>query len=144
MSERPALYLIDGNSFVYRAFHAIRGLTNSKGFPTNAVYGFTNMILKLIKEREPTGIAVCFDSPVPTKRHKLYEEYKAQRPETPGELIVQIPYIREILKALGIKIYELEGYEADDLLATLAIKASRDGYDVYLVTADKDMLQVLC
>ncbi len=143
MSERPSLYLIDGNSFVYRAFHAIRGLSNSKGLPTNAVYGFTNMLLKLIKEQTPSGIAVCFDSPAPTKRHRLYEEYKAQRPETPSDLIVQIPYIREILKALGIKIYEMEGFEADDLLAVLAVRASESGYDVYLVTGDKDMFQIV-
>ena len=143
MSERPTLYLIDGNSFVYRAFHAIRGLSNSKGFPTNAVYGFTNMLFKLIKEQKPSGIAVCFDSPVPTKRHRLYEEYKAQRPETPNDLIVQVPYIREILKALGVRIYELEGYEADDLLAVLAVQASEAGYDVFIVTGDKDMFQIV-
>ncbi len=143
MSERPSLYLIDGNSFVYRAFHAIRGLTNSKGFPTNAVYGFTNMILKLLKDRNPSGIAVCFDSPVPTKRHRLFKQYKAQRPETPNDLIVQVPYIREILKALGIRIYELEGYEADDLLAVLAKEAAKKGYEVFIVTSDKDMFQIV-
>ncbi len=143
MQKRERVYLIDGNSFVYRAFHAIRGLTNSKGFPTNAIYGFTNMLLKLIKEMKPNALAVAFDSPVPTDRHRLYEEYKAQRPETPDELIVQVPYIREILKALNIKIYEVEGFEADDILAVLAQKAADRGYEAYIVTGDKDMFQIV-
>ena len=76
------LYLIDGNSYIYRAYYAIRGLSTSKGIPTNAIYGFTNMLLKIIREKKPDGIVISFDSPVPTERHRLYEEYKAQRPET--------------------------------------------------------------
>jgi DNA polymerase-1 len=80
------LYLIDGNSYIYRAFFAIKGLTNSKGFPTNAIFGFTNMLLKIIREKEPEGLAVVFDSPVPTERHRLFEDYKAHRPEIPSDL----------------------------------------------------------
>lgn len=137
------LYIIDGNSYVYRAFYAIRGLQNSKGFPTNAIYGFTNMLLKIIKEKRPDGIAISFDSPVPTERHRLFEAYKAQRPETPGDLIRQLPYIRKIIDALNIKVFEIPGYEADDILCTIAKKASEKGIDVFIVTADKDMLQII-
>lgn len=137
------LYLIDGNSYLYRAFYAIRGLQNSKGFPTNAIYGFTNMLLKIIREKRPDCLAVSFDSPVPTDRHRLFEAYKAQRPETPGDLIRQIPYVRKIIDAFNIKIFEISGYEADDILCTIAKKASEKGVDVFIVTADKDMLQVI-
>ena len=99
------LYLIDGNSYVYRAFYAIRDLSNSKGFPTNAIYGFTNMLIKIIREKKPDGIVVSFDSPVPTERHRLYEAYKAHRPETPGDLIKQVPYIKKIISAFNITIF---------------------------------------
>ncbi len=137
------LYLIDGNSYVYRAFYAIKGLSNSKGFPTNAIYGFTNMLLKILKEKTPDGLVVSFDSPVPTERHRMFKAYKAQRPETPGELVQQLPYIRKIIAAFNIKIFELQGYEADDLLGTIAKKAAADGADVFIVTSDKDMLQIV-
>lgn len=137
------LYLIDGNSYVYRAFYAIRGLQNSKGFPTNAIYGFTNMLLKIIREKRPDGIMISFDSPVPTERHRLFEAYKAQRPETPGDLVKQLPYIRKIIDAFNIKVLEIPGYEADDILCTIAKKASERGIDVFIVTADKDMLQII-
>lgn len=137
------LYLIDGNSYVYRAFYAIKGLTNSKGFPTNAIYGFTNMLLKILREKKPDGIVVSFDSPVPTERHRMFEAYKAQRPETPGDLVQQLPHIRQMISAFNIKIYEMPGYEADDLLSTIAVKAAEKGADVFIVTSDKDMLQIV-
>jgi DNA polymerase-1 len=137
------LYLIDGNSYVYRAFYAIKGLTNSKGFPTNAIYGFTNMLLKILREKKPDGIVVSFDSPAPTERHRLFEAYKAQRPETPGDLVLQLPHIRKLISAFNIKIFEVPGYEADDLLSTIAVKAAGGGADVFIVTSDKDMLQIV-
>jgi len=137
------LYLIDGNSYVYRAFYAIRDLSNSKGFPTNAIYGFTNMLIKIIREKKPDGIVVSFDSPVPTERHRLYEAYKAHRPETPGDLIKQVPYIKKIISAFNITIFEMPGYEADDILGTIAEKAASEGMDVFIVTGDKDMLQLI-
>ncbi len=137
------LYLIDGNSYVYRAYYAIRGLSNSKGFPTNAIYGFTNMLLKIIREKKPDSIVVTFDSPVPTERHRIYEEYKAQRPETPGDLVEQLPYIRKIISGFNIKIFEIPGYEADDIIGTIAKKAASEETDVFIVTADKDMLQLV-
>ncbi|MBM4145783.1 MAG: DNA polymerase I [Nitrospira sp.] len=137
------VYLIDGNSYVYRAFYAIRDLSNSKGFPTNAIYGFTNMLMKIIREKKPDGIVVSFDSPVPTERHRLYEEYKAHRPEAPGDLIKQVPYIKKIISAFNITIFEMPGYEADDILGTIAEKAASEGMDVFIVTGDKDMLQLI-
>lgn len=137
------LYLIDGNAYVYRAYYAIRGLSNAKGLPTNAIYGFTTMLLKIIREKQPDGIVVAFDSPVPTERHRLYEAYKAHRPETPADLTEQVPYIKKIISALNITIAEMPGYEADDILGTIARKAALEGTDVFIVTGDKDMLQLV-
>ncbi len=137
------LYLIDGNSYVYRAFYAIKGLTNSKGFPTNAIYGFTTMLLKIIREKKPEAIVVCFDSPGLTERHRIFQDYKAHRPEMPSELVQQLPDIRKIISAFNIKIFELAGYEADDIIGTIARDASAKGAEVFIVTADKDMLQLV-
>jgi DNA polymerase-1 len=137
------LYLIDGNSYVYRAFFAIKGLTNSKGFPTNAIFGFTNMLLKIIREKEPEGLAVVFDSPVPTERHRLFEDYKAHRPEIPSDLALQLPHVRKMISAFNIRIFEVPGYEADDLIGTIAKKTAAEGNSVFIVTADKDMLQLV-
>jgi len=137
------LYLIDGNSYFYRAFHAIRSLTNSKGFPTNAIYGFTNMIFKIIREKKPGAIAIVFDSPVPTERHRIYEEYKAHRPEMPGDLVLQIPFMKEIIKAFNMPAFEMPGYEADDIICTIAKKAASQGAGVFIVSGDKDMMQAV-
>lgn len=138
MSE---VYLLDGSCFVYRAYHAIKGLSTSKGIPTNAIYGFTRMLLKLIKERKSQYMLIAFDSPHPTKRHMVYEEYKITRPETPRDLPVQLDYIKEIIDALRIKRTEIPGYEADDIIATLAL--SLQVSNCYIVTLDKDMLQLV-
>lgn len=137
------LYLVDGSSYVYRAYHAIKVLSTSKGLPTNAVYGFTTMVLKLIREKKPDKICIVFDSPVPTERHRLYEEYKAQRPEAPNELVLQIPYIKEVVAALQVPSIEMPGYEADDIICTLAQRAAQQGFTVFIVTGDKDLLQVV-
>ncbi len=137
------IYLIDGSSYIYRAFYAIKDLKNSKGFPTNAIYGFTNMVLRIIRERNPDAIAIVFDTPHPTRRHKIFEEYKAQRPEAPDNLTVQIPPIKKITKSLGLKIIEIPGYEADDILATLGKRFSEDGHTIYIVSGDKDILQTV-
>jgi DNA polymerase-1 len=137
------LYLIDGNSYVYRAFYAIKGLTNSKGFPTNAIYGFTTMLLKIIREKKPEAIAVCFDSPGLTERHRIFQDYKAHRVEMPSELVQQLPDIRKVIAAFNIKIFELAGYEADDIIGTIARDAAAKGAEVFIVTADKDMLQLV-
>jgi DNA polymerase-1 len=137
------LYIIDGNSYVYRAFYAIRGLTNSKGFPTSAIYGITNLLLKIIRKKNPDGLVVSFDSPIPTERHGIFKEYKANRPEMPDELAEQLPHIRHIISAFHIKIFEVPGYEADDLIGTIAKKTAQKGAKVFIVTPDKDMLQLL-
>ncbi len=137
------IYLIDGNSYIYRAFHAVKDLTTSTGMPTNAIYGFTNMLFKFLREIRPEALAVVFDSPGPTKRHKLYRQYKAQRPETPNALLLQIPYIRQIVRAMNIPSIEMEGQEADDVIASLARRAASEGHEVFIVSADKDMLQVV-
>ncbi len=137
------LHLVDGTSYIYRAYHAIRGLRNSKGLPTNAIYGFTNILFKIIKERNPEAIAIVFDSPEPTERHKLFKEYKAQRPPPPDDLKIQIDPIKEIVNALNISIFILPGYEADDILASISKKEALKGTEVYILTGDKDMLQVI-
>lgn len=137
------LYLIDGNSYVYRAFYAIKGLSNSKGFPTNAIYGFTTMLLKIIREKKPEAVAICFDSPGLTERHKMFRDYKAHRAETPSELVQQLSDIRKVISAFRIKTFELAGYEADDIIGTIAKDAASKGAKVFIVTADKDMLQLV-
>jgi DNA polymerase-1 len=137
------LYLIDGHSYFYRAFHAIKNLSNSKGFPTNALYGFTSMLFKLLREKKPDAIAIILDSPEPTERHKIYKEYKAQRPETPIDLIAQIPHMKKVIGAFNISSFEIPGYEADDILCTMAKKAAAEGVEVYILSGDKDMMQVV-
>ncbi|MBI4849888.1 MAG: DNA polymerase I [Nitrospirae bacterium] len=139
----PTLYLIDGNSYFYRAFYAIRNLSNSSGFPTNAIYGFTNMILKILREKNPDYFAIVFDTPHPTTRHAAYEAYKAHRPGMPEELKQQVPLIKEIIEAFNIVTIEKPGYEADDILGVLAKEAEAEGLDVFIVTGDKDMCQVV-
>ncbi len=137
------LYIIDGNSYVYRAYYAIKSLTNSKGFPTNAILGFTNMLLKIIRDKKPEGLVVSFDSPAITGRHMIFEQYKANRKETPADLVAQLPHIRKVISALHIKVFEMPGYEADDIIGTIAKRAASEGSNVYIVTADKDMLQLV-
>ncbi|WP_353683336.1 DNA polymerase I [Thermodesulfovibrio sp. 3907-1M] len=136
------IYLLDGSCFIYRAYHAIKGLSNSRGIPTNAVYGFTRMLLKLLKEKNIEYMLCAFDSHHPTKRHKIYEEYKITRPETPKDLPVQIEYIKEIVDALGVKRIEIPGYEADDIIASVIFKLQPSAF-FYIVSLDKDMLQLV-
>lgn len=135
--------LLDGNSFCYRAFYAIRELRNSKGEPTNAVYGFITMLEKLLKEFEPDGAAVVFDMKGPTFRHEKFEDYKVHRTPMPDDLVFQMPIIREAVEAMNVAVYGLEGYEADDVLATLAQKLEKEGHEAFIVTGDKDLLQLV-
>lgn len=137
------LFLIDGSSFCYRAFYAIRNLSTSKGQPTNAVYGVVAMLRKLLADEKPDLLAVAFDLPKPTFRHLKFEGYKEHRKPTPDALAEQFPLIKEVLRGFRIPIFEMEGYEADDLLGTLALAGTRRGLEVYLVTGDKDALQLL-
>ncbi|SDF62897.1 DNA polymerase I [Fontibacillus panacisegetis] len=137
------LILIDGNSIIYRAFFAMPPLTNSSGLHTNAVYGFTNMLLRLIQEEKPTHILVAFDAGKVTFRHEGYQEYKGGRDKTPPELSEQFPLMRELLESFGISWFELAGYEADDIIGTLSKQGEDSGREVLVVTGDKDMLQVV-
>ncbi len=137
------LCLIDGTSNVFRAFYAIRGLSSPSGRPTNATYGFTQMLRKLLQDRAPGYLAVVFDRSEPTQRHASYPQYKANRLAPPEDLVEQIPDIKEACRILGVPVIDLAGYEADDLMATLARKAAAEGFEVMLVTSDKDLLQLV-
>ncbi len=137
------LFLIDAYGLCYRAFYAVKGLTNSKGKPTNAVFGFCNILRKLLTDLKPTHIAVCFDVGKKTNRHEKYKEYKAQRQSMPDDLVSQIQTIRDVIAAYNIPVFELEGYEADDVMATLALKYAGRGTEVVIVTEDKDMGQMV-
>lgn len=140
---RAILYLVDGNSYIHRAYHAIRHLSNSKGFPTNAILGFTKMILKLFDAKRPKYIAVAFDAKGPTFRHKLYKDYKSTRPPMPEDLVMQLPYIRAIVKGLNVKMIEKTGYEADDIIGTLARISEEKNFHTVIVTGDKDFRQLI-
>jgi len=135
--------LMDGTAFAHRSFHAIKRLTDPEGRPTNAVFGFTKTLLKLLREETPDYMAVTFDTHAPTFRHKIYAEYKATRKKTPDDLVAQMPVIREVVDALGIQVVEKDGYEADDLIGTLARRAEEAGMDVVIVSGDKDLLQMV-
>jgi len=143
MEKEKTLYLIDGTAYIHRAYHAIRGLSNSKGLPTNATFGFTRMLLKLIEDRNPPYAGMFFDAKGPTFRHEMFAEYKANRPPMPDDMAVQIPYIKEITVAFQLPIIELQGFEADDLIGTYARIAQRSGYSVVMVTGDKDFIQLV-
>jgi DNA polymerase I len=147
MTERPrpdrTIFLVDGTNNLYRAFHAIRELTNSQGLPTNAIFGFTGMLRKLMKDFDPRYLAVVFDTPEPTFRHLAYPEYKAHRPETPESLIVQIPWVKKVLEVLRVPTLECPGWEADDLIGTLAERAAKQGMQAVIVATDKDLLQLV-
>ena len=142
MSERSRLFLIDGSSYIFRAFYAIKHLSNSKGLPTNAVYGFTQMLLKVLKDHRPDYLAVTLDAKAPTFRSDIYKEYKANRPAMPEGLVPQIPYIKKIIEGYRIATLELEGFEADDLIGTVA-KGVESEVDVVIITGDKDILQLV-
>ncbi len=135
--------LIDGSSYLFRAYHALPPLTNSKGQPTGAVYGVANMIRKLLNDYQPERIAVVFDSKVKTFRHELFPEYKANRAVMPDELKVQIEPLHNIIRAMGIPLICVEGVEADDVIGTLAIEAKKNGYEVIISTGDKDFAQLV-
>lgn len=143
MPPLKKLFLIDGNSYIFRAFHAIRGLSTSKGLPTNAIFGFTSMLLKVLNDHKPDGVAMVFDPKGPTFRNKIYQDYKANRPTMPDDLALQIPYIKRIVEAFRISIAEKEGYEADDLIGTIAKEAEKEGIEVVIVSGDKDLLQLV-
>jgi DNA polymerase-1 len=143
MQAERTVYLIDGTAYIHRAYHAIQGLTNSSGLPTNAVFGFTRMLIKLMAERAPAYAAMFFDARGPTFRHSIFPSYKANRPPMPADMALQIPYIKEITAGYRLPIFELAGYEADDLIGTLARRLEQEGFAVVMVTGDKDFVQLV-
>ena len=137
------LFLIDGNALLYRSYYAIRSLANSKGFPTNAIYGFILTLRKLLDQEKPHYLGIVFDTGKPTLRHKMFKDYKAQRKPMPEDLVVQIPVLKKVIQAFQIPLFEYEDYEADDVLASLARLATAKGIPSVIVTTDKDLLQVV-
>lgn len=142
MNKTEKLVLIDGHSILNRAFYGVPDLTNAEGRHTNAVYGFLNIMFKILDEEKPTNLAVAFDVKEPTFRHKMYQAYKGTRKPMPEELLEQVPLMKEVLQAMNIPIVELPGYEADDILGTLSKRAETLGMDVSVITGDRDLLQL--
>jgi DNA polymerase-1 len=143
MQPDKTAYLIDGSAYIHRAYHAIQGLATSQGLPTNAIFGFTRMLIKLMEERRPAYAAMFFDARGPTFRHRLFAEYKANRPPLPEDLAMQIPYIKQITAAYRLPVFEMAGYEADDLIGTLCRRLEAQGWSVVMVTGDKDFVQLV-
>ncbi|QWR78558.1 DNA polymerase I [Candidatus Magnetomonas plexicatena] len=137
------IYLVDATAFLYRAYFGVRSLTSPTGFPTNAIYGLTTMMLKLINEKKPHAMALIFDSKEKTHRHTLYEAYKAHRPTPPEDFIRQIEPAKQVIEALGVKNIALSGFEADDIMATLALRFAAPNTPVFIVSGDKDMFQII-
>ncbi len=143
MRAKKTVYLIDGSAYIYRAYHAIRNLSSSKGQPTNAVFGFSRMLIKLMETKAPEYLAICFDVKGPTFRHDMYPDYKANRPPMPEDMVEQIPWIKKVVAGFRIPVIEARGYEADDLIGTLARQAGEAGFEVVMVTGDKDFMQLV-
>ena len=140
---KPRLYLFDAHAYLHRAYHALPPLTSSKGEPVGALYGFARTIIQILKRDKPDGLAVCFDTPGPTFRHKAYDKYKATRKEIDPDLIAQLKRAKPLAEAMGLKCVEKVGFEADDIMATMARGAVKHGWDAVLVTGDKDILQLV-
>ena len=141
--ERPTLILIDGSSYVFRAYHAVPHLSNRKGVPTNAVYGFTNMLLKALREAKPTHVAIAFDREGDNFRHQIDPNYKANRTEAPDDLKPQFALVRQVVQALNVPLLEVPQVEADDVIGTVARRAHEKGFRVVVVTGDKDFMQLV-
>ena len=138
------IFLVDGNSFVYRAYFATPYLSNSKGMPTNAIYAFVNMLKKLRSEKKPDGLVVVWDSKAPSFRVEISDQYKATRPPMPGNLSLQFPFVKAIVEKMGVPTLEKDGFEADDIIATCARRLERQDVEVVIVTSDKDIMQLAC
>ena len=144
MNKSKSLYIIDGSSYIFRAYFGIRQfLSTSTGFPTNALYGFINMLQKVVKDEKPDYLCVAFDSKEKTFRHDIYPEYKANRDAPPEDLIKQFPYFEPLVAAYNIASVRVPGFEADDIIGTLALKGAKAGYRVVIVSGDKDMMQLV-
>ncbi|MBI1845922.1 MAG: ribonuclease HI, partial [Candidatus Rokubacteria bacterium] len=144
MSPARTFYVVDGHSHIFRAYHAVGYLSTSKGVPSTAVLVLSSMLWKLIREERPDYLGIALDPPGPTFRDRLFAEYKATRTPMPSDLAVQLPYVRRLFEALRTPVYEVPGYEADDVLATLVRRALEvEGLEVVVVTGDKDLLQLV-
>jgi DNA polymerase-1 len=143
VARKKTLHLIDGSAQFHRAYHAIRGLATTRGLPTNATYGFTTMLRKLYEDEKPEYVGISFDVAGPTFRHQEFKGYKANRPKMDDDLAVQVPYVRRVCEALRLPILEVPGFEADDVIATLARQAVAQGWRVVVVSGDKDLLQLV-
>ena len=141
--SKPHFCLVDGSGFIFRAFHALPPMSREDGTPTNAVFGFTNMLIKLIDDLEANHCAVIFDTARKTFRNDIYDQYKANRPPAPEELIPQFSIIREAVKAFNLACIEMDGFEADDLIASYTKLAIREGAKVTIVSSDKDLMQLV-
>jgi len=137
------LFLIDTSAYFYRAYFALPPLSTAAGLPTNAIYGFTTMLLKLLEQHTPTHIAAVLDRPEPTFRHQAYEQYKANRAVMPDDLQAQIPHIRDVIEAFNIRAIGKAGFEADDIIGTLALQAASEGCEVVIISGDKDLCQLI-
>ena len=137
------LYLVDASGYIFRAYYAIRPLSNSKGLPTNALFGFTSMLMKLLREQKPDLVGIVFDVARKTFRNEMYPAYKANRAEPPADLVPQFPYFRKIVKAMNLPVLELPNYEADDVIGTIAKKYEKKKISIVIVTGDKDMMQLV-
>src|SRR5713101_7046831 len=141
--RKPTLFIIDGSNNVYRSYFAIRGLTNSAGLATNAVYGFTQTLKKLLNDHKPDSVAVAFDVGASKTRHEAFADYKKDRRPMPDDLSVQLPFVNEVLEGFHIPVIGVEDWEADDLIGSLACSARDRGYDVVIATSDKDFFQLV-
>ena len=142
-NKHPLVALVDGSNYIYRAFYGVPLLTNSKGFPTNAIYGFTNMLLKLLRDLTPDYVVVTFDLKGPTTRHEEFMDYKATRKPMPDDLIPQIPFIKDVVRGFSISVLEKQGTEADDIIGTLTGQARVKGWRVAVISGDKDLMQLV-
>jgi DNA polymerase-1 len=140
---KKSVYLVDGTAYIYRNYHAIKNLSTKDGVPTNAIFGFTRTLINLLKEKNPDYIGVCFDAKGKTFRHEQYDLYKANRPEMPADLASQIEGVKRTVSAFSIPWFEKEGFEADDIIGTMAVKAADLGFEAFIVTGDKDLSQLI-
>jgi len=132
-SPEKTIYLVDGSGYIYRAYHAVRNLSTRQGLPTNATFGFANMLIKLLSEKNPEYMLMAFDAKGPTFRHEMFQDYKANRPPMPEDLVEQIPYIKQVVEGFNISSVELSGYEADDIIGTIVRVAEKAGFRVVMV-----------
>ncbi|MEA3446278.1 MAG: DNA polymerase I, partial [Bacteroidota bacterium] len=145
MKTPKKLFLLDAYALIYRSYFAFIRMPriNSKGLNTSAIFGFTNTLEQVLQDEKPSHIAVVFDPPGPTFRHKMFKEYKANREATPEDIKISIPYIKKIIEGFNIESIEVVGFEADDVIGTMAKKAGEEGFDVFMMTPDKDFAQLV-